>query len=87
MGLPTPTMKIVFKGSEAVSQAASGGESKKELDTPGIEPGAFRLQSGRATTALCAQQLHIKLPQYKTRFFDHIRTSTRTPTLYTHGYR
>ncbi|CAI5702926.1 unnamed protein product [Peronospora effusa] len=59
MGLPTPTMKIVFKGSEAVSQAASGGESKKELDTPGIEPGAFRLQSGRATTALCAQQLHI----------------------------
>ncbi|UIZ28877.1 hypothetical protein KXD40_007538 [Peronospora effusa] len=48
MGLPTPTMKIVFKGSEAVSQAASGGESKKELDTPGIEPGAFRLQSGRA---------------------------------------
>ena len=26
----------------------------KELDTPGIEPGAFRLQS--ATTALCAQQ-------------------------------
>ncbi|UIZ29117.1 hypothetical protein KXD40_007529 [Peronospora effusa] len=48
MGLPTPTMKIVFKDSEAVSQAASGGESKKELDTPGIEPGAFRLQSGRA---------------------------------------
>ncbi|CAI5702932.1 unnamed protein product [Peronospora effusa] len=27
MGLPTPTMKIVFKGSEAVSQAASGADA------------------------------------------------------------
>ena len=41
------------------SQAASGGESTIELDTPGIESGAFRLQSGRATTALCAQQTHL----------------------------
>ena len=32
-------------------------EEQEEMDTPGIEPGAFRLQSGRATTALCAQQI------------------------------
>ncbi len=29
----------------------------KNVDTPGIEPGTFRMQSGRATTALCAQFL------------------------------
>ena len=42
------------------SQAANGGESTIELaHTPGIESGAFRLQSRRATTALCAQQTHL----------------------------
>ena len=34
-----------------------GYVSLKALDTPGIEHGAFRLQSGRATTALCARHM------------------------------
>lgn len=34
----------------------SCARGKGWMDTPGIEPGAFRLQSGRATTALCAHR-------------------------------
>ncbi len=29
------------------------------LDTPGIDPGTFRLQSGRATTALRAHNMRM----------------------------
>ena len=36
----------------------------RNLDTPGIEPGAFRLQSGRATTALCAQYIRLYQPTF-----------------------
>ncbi len=39
---------------------------QKGMDTPGIEPGAFRLQSGRATTALCAQMIHDNADQFHT---------------------
>ncbi len=38
------------------------------MDTPGIEPGAFRMQSGRATTALCAQQ---EIPPIPTNYTTH----------------
>ena len=37
-----------------VQYARRGRWVETKMDTPGIEPGAFRLQSGRATTALCA---------------------------------
>ena len=40
-----------------IGRGRSREEEQEEMDTPGIEPGAFRLQSGRATTALCAQQI------------------------------
>ena len=36
------------------------------MDTPGIEPGAFRLQSGRATTALRARAGAAEGPQLHT---------------------
>ena len=48
------------------------------MDTPGIEPGTFRMQSGRATTALCAQLTR----QVQTHFHTHQRraSNTRPPT-------
>ena len=47
------------------------------MDTPGIEPGAFRLQSGRATTALRA---HIRAPT-QTTFHTHLNTTIMRPSL------
>ncbi|KAI9919154.1 hypothetical protein PsorP6_012088 [Peronosclerospora sorghi] len=43
-------------------------KSNKQMDTPGIEPGAFRLHIGRATTALFAQRLHSVGPCFSTAF-------------------
>ena len=52
----------------------------KALDTPGIEPGAFRLQSGRATTAICARNMNTFTDTFFTALLRHtcvIRSPTR----------
>ena len=60
-----------------VSGRVASGYQK--LDTPGIEPGAFRLQSGRATTALCAQQIRTNRLSFSHYLRPHAQTHRHTP--------
>ena len=57
------------------------GAMLKVVDTPGIEPGAFRLQSGRATTALCARFMHQSSRQFFDRFIAPHMHATITNVL------
>ena len=56
---------------------ANEGVMRKGVDTPGIEPGAFRLQSGRATTALCARSLTADTRTLHSASQTHTRAQTR----------